>query len=145
MQRIKLADKVQYKEKTYTVTGVCVEKDEVNKIMIVYEGKTIIIKASEVKQIWVEEHRYNDRMNNTTTVTSFEDTWANAFTQYLYLGDMMKNILRNSATRRLVNRGFEEVGSSDVNHELFAMWQSANYDWQKAAVVAVNDFAASLR
>lgn len=84
-------------------------------------------------------------MNNTTTVTSFEDTWANAFTQYLYLGDMMKNILRNSATRRLVNRGFEEVGSSDVNHELFAMWQSANYDWQKAAVVAVNDFAASLR
>ena len=51
MQRIKLADKVQYKEKTYTVTGVCVEKDEVNKIMIVYEGKTNIIKASEVKQI----------------------------------------------------------------------------------------------
>ena len=77
-------------------------------------------------------------MNNTTTI---DDTWTECFSQYRLLGPMMKNILRNSAVNRLVEHGFEEVGSSDVNHELFAMWQCAKNDWQQAALTEVDNFA----
>ena len=83
--------------------------------------------------------------NNNTTTTSFEDTWAKAFTQYLYLGSLTKTILRNSAAMRLKEKGFDEIGSSDINHELFHMWQIANYDWEKAVIIEVDNFAANLR
>ena len=76
-------------------------------------------------------------MNNTTT---FDDTWTECFSQYRLLGPMMKNIMRNSAANRLVARGVMEIGSSDTNHELFSMWKSANNDWQKAALIEVDNF-----
>lgn len=82
-------------------------------------------------------------MSNKTY--SFQEVWTEAFSQYRLLGPLMKNILRNAATNRLVERGFEEVGTSDVNHELFHMWEIANYDWQKAALIEVDNFAASIR
>jgi len=81
-------------------------------------------------------------MNTTTT---FEDSWTKAFTEYLYLGSLTKTILRNSASMRLKDAGFEEIGSSDINHELFHMWQIANYDWQKAVLIEVDNFAANNR
>ena len=79
-------------------------------------------------------------MNNTTI-----DTWKICFDQYNKLGDMTRTILRNSAVNRLVSHGFEEVGSSDVNHELFAMWNGSKGDWQQAVVTEVNRFAANMR
>ena len=77
--------------------------------------------------------------------TPFQNAWTEAFSQYRLLGPLMKNILRNAATNRLIEKGFEEVGSSDVNHELFHMWEIANYDWQKAVLIEVDNFAASIR
>lgn len=72
---------------------------------------------------------------NTTT---FQETWEEAFSQYRLLGPLMKNILRNAAKKSLVGQGFEEVGTSDVNHELFHMWQIANFDWQQVALNEVD-------
>ena len=82
-------------------------------------------------------------MSNTTK--TFQEAWTIAFSQYKLLGPLMKTILRNAATNRLIEKGFEEVGTSDVNHELFHMWEIANYDWQKAALIEVDNFAASIR
>jgi len=66
------------------------------------------------------------------------ETWKECFSQYNLLGIITQNILRSCAGQRLVNNGFEEVGSSDVNHELFSMWFSADRDWQKAILVEID-------
>ena len=67
-----------------------------------------------------------------------QEIWEECFSQFRLLGGLMQTILRNSATKRLVASGFEEVGSSDINHELFAMWNGSNGDWQKAALVEID-------
>ena len=66
------------------------------------------------------------------------EIWEECFSQYRLLGGIMQNILRNSATNRLIQAGFQEVGSSDINHELFAMWNGSNGNWQHAALVAID-------
>ena len=66
------------------------------------------------------------------------EIWEECFSQYRLLGSITQNILRNCAAEHLVNRGFEEVGSSDVNHELFAMWETASKNWQKAILAEVD-------
>ena len=72
--------------------------------------------------------------------TSFDEIWAECFSQYRLLGPLMKDIMRNSAAIRLEARGVMEIGSSDTNHELFSMWKNANNDWQKAALIEVDNF-----
>lgn len=67
-----------------------------------------------------------------------QEIWEECFSQFRLLGGIMQNILRNSATNRLVADGFQEVGSSDINHELFSMWSATGGDWQKAALVAID-------
>lgn len=66
--------------------------------------------------------------------------WEECFSQYRLLGLITRNILKSCAVTRLVNDGFTEVGSSDVNHELFAMWCYSKGDWQKAILFEVDNF-----
>jgi hypothetical protein len=74
-------------------------------------------------------------MNNNMT---HEQVWNECFTQFKKLDGLTQQILRRSAVQHLVDRGFEEVGSSDTNHSLFGMWEAANGDWQKAIMHEVD-------
>ena len=60
------------------------------------------------------------------------DSWTLCFDQLDAQSGMTRQILRRCAADHLVERGFDEVGSSDINHELFAMWKSADQCWQTA-------------
>ncbi len=66
------------------------------------------------------------------------NNWTLCFDQLDAQSGVTRQILRRSAAQRLVDRGFEEVGSSDINHELFAMWQEADQCWQTAMINEVN-------
>ena len=70
------------------------------------------------------------------------DYWTICFDQFNEQSDLARQVLRRCAAEHLVERGFNEVGSSDVNHELFAMWQIANKDWHQAFMDEVDAFAA---
>ncbi len=37
---------------------------------------------------------------------------------YRRMGELERRMIRSLASRRLVNRGAEEVGTSDINHEI---------------------------
>lgn len=67
--------------------------------------------------------------------------WTLCFDQLNAMSGLARQTLRRCAADHLVTRGFEEVGSSDVNHELFAMWRLADKDWNKAFMLEVNAFA----
>jgi hypothetical protein len=54
------------------------------------------------------------------------------------LSKPFQRILRSVASEQLVDGGAEEVGSSDVNHQLFYMYSSAGRDWQRAIIDHVN-------
>ena len=71
--------------------------------------------------------------------------WPTFIEQFNKLGDLSRTILRNSATNRLIEDGFEEIGSSDISHELYAMWKHADKDFSKAAINEVNRFACNHR
>ena len=72
-------------------------------------------------------------------MNSTKDVWVECFNQYGTLYHGTRKLLRQVAASRLVEKGFDEVGSSDVNHELFQMWHSANKDWNKAIINEVNN------
>jgi len=46
--------------------------------------------------------------------------------------------MRKCAAERLIKNGCEEVGSPDVNHELFNMWTAAGEFWHQAIINEVN-------
>jgi len=66
------------------------------------------------------------------------ETWNECFSQFNLLGGLTQNMLRKWAADFLVERGFDEIGSSDINHSLFGMWEAADGDWQKAILVEVD-------
>ena len=66
------------------------------------------------------------------------ETWNECFSQFNLLGGLTQNMLRKWAADFLVERGFEEIGSSDINHSLFGMWEAAGGDWQNAILVEVD-------
>jgi hypothetical protein len=66
------------------------------------------------------------------------EIWNECFSQFRLMGSITQNILRNCAAQHLVRDGFDEVGSSDISHELFSMWRGAGGDWQKAILVEVD-------
>ena len=37
-------------------------------------------------------------------------------------------LIRKAACDKMIQRGCEEIGSSDVNHEVYSMWQ----DWERS-------------
>ena len=69
------------------------------------------------------------------------NNWESCFNQYNAMSMMTRRILRRCAANRLSSFGAEEIGSSDINHELFAMWRQANQDWQQALINEVEDFS----
>lgn len=66
------------------------------------------------------------------------ETWTECFSQYRLLGGLTQAMLRKWAADFLVERGFDEIGSSDINHGLFGMWEAAGGDWQKAILCEVD-------
>lgn len=54
------------------------------------------------------------------------------FQQFRALAEVLQSSLRHRAAQHLIDRGCEEVGSSDISCELFEMWKSAGYDWYQA-------------
>lgn len=66
------------------------------------------------------------------------ETWNECFSQYRLLGGLTQAMLRKWAADFLVERGFDEIGSSDINHSLFGMWEAAGGDWQKAILIEVD-------
>ena len=71
------------------------------------------------------------------------DNWTLCFDQLDAQSGLARQVLRRCAADHLVERGFEEVGSSDINHELFAMWQTANNDWHLAFINELDAFKAT--
>ena len=78
-------------------------------------------------------------------ITMSTNDWPTFIEQFNKLGDLTRTILRNSATNRLIEDGFEEIGSSDISHELYAMWKHADKDFSKAVINEVNRFACNHR
>jgi hypothetical protein len=71
-------------------------------------------------------------------MNSTRDVWEECFNQYGALYHGTRRLLRHAAASKLVEQGLDEVGSSDVNHKLFQMWQVANKDWNKAILNEVD-------
>jgi hypothetical protein len=47
--------------------------------------------------------------------------------------------MRSYASMVLVEEGAQEVGSSDINHQLYSMWKQCNENWSEAILDAVNN------
>ena len=62
------------------------------------------------------------------------DNWALCFEQYNGMSEMARHILRRCAADRLSAAGLDEIGSSDINHELYAMWRQSDQDWYQAII-----------
>ena len=58
-------------------------------------------------------------MNNTNTLKSFKTI----MDSYRELSDTMKWAIRTCASQKLIEEGAEEVGSSDVNHAIVALYK----------------------
>lgn len=58
--------------------------------------------------------------------------WDICFDAFHALAPETRNILRNCAVKHLIADGAEEVGSSDINHELFSMWKISGRNWMQA-------------
>ena len=64
--------------------------------------------------------------------------WTECFELYNILSPDLRMVLRKCAAERLINNGAEEVGSSDINHELVSMWTAADGFWHLAIINEVN-------
>jgi len=69
------------------------------------------------------------------------NNWNICFDQFNAMSEMVRHILRRCAADRLSCKGFDSIGSSDINHELFAMWRQSNQCWQTAMINEVEVFA----
>ena len=74
-------------------------------------------------------------MNNNN---AFETSWKQCFSEYKLLSQALQQILRSCSVQHLIDRGCEEVGSSDVSHELFSMWNCSEKNWEKVVINEVN-------
>lgn len=68
-------------------------------------------------------------------------TFEQALESYKLRSDIGRQVLRRIASQRLVNKGFEEVGSSDINHELYSMFLEYDGDWDQLYLDALDEFA----
>ena len=76
-------------------------------------------------------------MNNDTHYAE----WNEAFQSFKLLGKYIQSILRNCAVQHMIERGCEEVGSSDTTHELFSMYRIGRKSWQQVVINEFEDFA----
>lgn len=54
---------------------------------------------------------------------------------------MGQQILRRIAARRIVDKGAEEVGTSDINHELVHMCNEYGGDWDQVYLDALEEYS----
>ena len=54
-------------------------------------------------------------------------TWEAAFELFNSLREIEQMIIRQAAVQRLIDYGFEEVGSSDRNHSVYDLISSGEY------------------
>jgi hypothetical protein len=67
-----------------------------------------------------------------------QQNWDKCFTEFKALDRMVQMGLRQCASDRLSQDGFEEIGSSDINHQLFAMWDNAK-SWEEAIEIELEN------
>ncbi len=65
------------------------------------------------------------------------DKWTQCFKQFRTLSFETQQCMRSYAAMVLVEEGAQEVGSSDVNHQLFAMWEQCNENWSEVILAAL--------
>jgi ADP-glucose pyrophosphorylase len=58
--------------------------------------------------------------------------WAQCFEEYNKLQFEYRRLLRTIAINNMMESGFEEIGSSDINHSLFNMWIGNGKNWELA-------------
>jgi hypothetical protein len=58
-----------------------------------------------------------------STEEPFEVKWGKAMSWWKEQSDTIQMVIRTTATNKLIERGAEEVGSSDVNHAVYGMYQ----------------------
>lgn len=75
-------------------------------------------------------------MNNNNV---FETSWKQCFSEYKLLSQTLQQILRSCAAQHLIDKGNEEVGSSDTSHELFSMWKISDKNWSEVVINEVNN------
>lgn len=57
------------------------------------------------------------------------NTWEKAFEEFMALPNEIRRTLRRHASDELVRNGAWEVGSSDINHQLFSAWNRCDHNW----------------
>ena len=60
--------------------------------------------------------------------------WNEAFDTFMQLSLFTRQCLKSAAITALVNGGVDEVGSSDINHELFQKWSRHGGDWNQVVI-----------
>ena len=73
------------------------------------------------------------------TLMNKKYTFEEAMHSFKLRSPAAQQILRRIASQRLVWGGASEVGSSDINHELCAMCNEFQGDWDEVYMWAVNE------
>ena len=66
--------------------------------------------------------------------TALRNEWDEAFEAFNELPHLIKMSLRRNCADLMEQEGYAEIGSSDINHKLFALYKQNNKSWQ--AVIA---------
>ncbi|NBW33622.1 MAG: hypothetical protein EBR30_01050 [Cytophagia bacterium] len=67
-------------------------------------------------------------------MSAIQNDWESAFEAYNQLPREIRLALRHNCADLMEQEGCEEIGSSDVNHRLFALYNENSQSWQ--AVIA---------
>jgi len=79
-------------------------------------------------------------MNNNT----YEQDRKECFAQFKQLDGLKQQILHRTAATELIDRGFKEIGSSDVSTILFSMWKNNNKNWKVAYAVMLENLTLAI-
>lgn len=94
--------------------------------------------ANEIREMLLEEMFSLEEIKldlsiNWTHYTimknNINDSWEVCFESYKTLSFGLQYMIRRLASEELVNRGAEEVGSSDTNHQIYSDWKSNSCNW----------------
>jgi alpha-ketoglutarate-dependent taurine dioxygenase len=78
-------------------------------------------------------------MKNEITDTHFA-LWNECFASFRLLSNEVQQLLRRCAVNHLVEKGAEEVGSSDTSHELFYLWKINQRSWESVVMDEFRNF-----
>lgn len=69
-------------------------------------------------------------------------TFEEAIASFKQRSPMGQQMLRRIAARRIVDKGAEEVGTSDINHELVHMCNEYGGDWDQIYLDALEEYSS---